>query len=1580
MNLLFHKKKSARIISFLMILLMIFAWMPTPAYAAYGNGTNTFTLNVLGKDGSTLEQVGQWTYDSASGDLTGAPFVTTGNLVYSGQDGYTNCGSIAVATKYIELDDLMEYAADEMGYDVDDDSTLTFTSGDNKTSTGVYSSVYGIERHYYKSYIIDQSFTTDAGTVPSALAIKSVSKRNTSEAGAGSSAIGSVYQISDDTTLNTAISYLEGITDDSKGLRLLMGQQNGNTEANLGGMSLSYITSLKIEPVYYDISVVTDGAVSVSTDDGYFKAASGESVSFTLSGVDSGKKALVSIKDAVNTSYDVTKSGNTYTFIMPATDAAININISDANAWSGTADTSWYHSSGTTFNLSTQEELAGLAALVNAGNDFSGKAIKLNNDIALNADNLYTSADVYFQDGSTAEYSGTFSVPTVSTSAVIWTPAGINSHPFRGTFDGDGHTISGLYTTAANSYQGLFGALGVGSCVKNVTVSGVVTGKQYVGGIAGYASGATIDNAVNNAVIYASGGASPGGSGTSGAGHVGGILGMGTGTSSNPVTIKNCINNGTVTASNCYKGGRAGGIVGIFDSSSDYALITQCANNGTIKAYQYVGGIAGGQFANYVTLKSCYNTGNVTGTSSGKTYVGGIAGKSRGPVLNCYNMGNIYSTATSGSISTRFAGIVGETENTTAKIKNCYSVGSINWPSGRTIGTSGNIIGSQASNPVNCYYLSTNALAGAGDASVTTAKSDAELKAAGMPEALGAYFIQDTGSKNNGYPALHWQYGLTRPPVLYNYTVDQTLDPIWTVDVDSSGISGSAIYEGSTVTVSVSRSEKAYASSLNDLSVKDADGSTIPVTAGTPSSGGYNTVGSCSYTFTMPENAVNIGLTATYAALNVYAQTGTGAAVLVKTYTRAQMISMATQSAVYYTGYDTLPAAVVGKAAQCVTLENLLANAGLSFTSGCSIYLNTIDSFPATFKYSDLFGQPRYYYPNIYAATNKDAGRSEMKPVFVIKGYQSRFSDFSAGQSIDTMPCDTLNAYRFVFGQTETQFNNGVPATPYKTVGNFTKWTSSLTVYTPAVTKAALTAAINAANTNVSTASVSVDGSDVSTSSKWVTSVVKTTYTNAITAAQVVADNASATQAQVDSAVTTLEAATAAFNAAKTSGTKTSESGSSGGGGGGGGGGGSDTTTGTGNSNVEKGSDGTQKAVAVTNTTAATDASGKAKASVTSDTLSNTLKSAQESAKNADDKAGNKSGTTAVEVKVEVKAASNAQSVETVLPVDTLKNMADQKNTMLTVSSPIAEITLDQTALKAIVSQAGDKVALSAEKIDAASLPVAAKEKVGDAPVYDLKVLGASGTVSDFKGGNVTVSIPYELKSGETADEVTVYYIDDKGELTRMSCAYNKETGTATFVTNHFSYYTVVAEPAAKFTDLNSSAYYYDAVNYAVKAGLFNGTGETTFGPAAGMTRAMFVTVLGRASGADVSKYSDSGFSDVASGSWYANYVQWAYENKIVSGTGDGRFSPNQQITRDQMAAILTNYCKWKGITSDSAVQLTYKDLADVPAWAKDGVTFCTAKGWLTGYPDGSFLPGKTATRAEAATVLYKSLITIKSN
>lgn len=177
--------------------------------------------------------------------------------------------------------------------------------------------------------------------------------------------------------------------------------------------------------------------------------------------------------------------------------------------------------------------------------------------------------------------------------------------------------------------------------------------------------------------------------------------------------------------------------------------------------------------------------------------------------------------------------------------------------------------------------------------------------------------------------------------------------------------------------------------------------------------------------------------------------------------------------------------------------------------------------------------------------------------------------------------------------------------------------------------------------------------------------------------------------------------------------------------------------------------------------------------------------------------------------------------------------------------------------------------------------------------------------------------------------------------------------------------------PAA-FSDI-SGHWARNSIEYVVGKKLFSGITDRMFGPDETMTRGMLVTVLGRAYGLDTAPYSaKSVFTDVPSTAYYAPYVAWAYEKKIVSGLGDGLFAPDKPVTRGEMAAIITNYMKFIGKGNSSTADLTYADIANIDSWGLEGVKFVTANGLMTGTSGNNFDFDGLSTRAQVATVMER--------
>ena len=175
------------------------------------------------------------------------------------------------------------------------------------------------------------------------------------------------------------------------------------------------------------------------------------------------------------------------------------------------------------------------------------------------------------------------------------------------------------------------------------------------------------------------------------------------------------------------------------------------------------------------------------------------------------------------------------------------------------------------------------------------------------------------------------------------------------------------------------------------------------------------------------------------------------------------------------------------------------------------------------------------------------------------------------------------------------------------------------------------------------------------------------------------------------------------------------------------------------------------------------------------------------------------------------------------------------------------------------------------------------------------------------------------------------------------------------------------------FIDIAANAWYKDAVQYAYDNGLMTGVSANEFAPEATTTRAMIVSMLARLE--NVTSAESVGFSDVSDGDWYATAVNWAATEGIVSGTGEGDFSPNAAITREQLAAMLMNYAAYKGQDVSARANLSaYSDAAAISSWANDVMSWSVAEGLISGMTEDTLQPQGSATRAQVAAILERFL------
>ena len=187
---------------------------------------------------------------------------------------------------------------------------------------------------------------------------------------------------------------------------------------------------------------------------------------------------------------------------------------------------------------------------------------------------------------------------------------------------------------------------------------------------------------------------------------------------------------------------------------------------------------------------------------------------------------------------------------------------------------------------------------------------------------------------------------------------------------------------------------------------------------------------------------------------------------------------------------------------------------------------------------------------------------------------------------------------------------------------------------------------------------------------------------------------------------------------------------------------------------------------------------------------------------------------------------------------------------------------------------------------------------------------------------------------------------------------------------------TVFAENTTPFTDVEPDRWYTDAVNYVYEKGLMNGTSPTTFSPNLTANRAMVVTILYRNDGSPHVEFVPK-FNDVEENRWYTDGVMWAVENEITKGTGAATFSPDRDITREELAVFLYRYAVYKGFDVSASADLSvYPDADQVHSWAKKEMQWAVGSEIIHGAgKPAQLLPRKTATRAELATMIQRFLL-----
>ena len=317
--------------------------------------------------------------------------------------------------------------------------------------------------------------------------------------------------------------------------------------------AMAYVTG---EPVYSGDTLLEGNVLTLLTHE--------------YSGAQPGDSALEYRSGVVYTVTNAEKNADgSYTVSADGTVAITGVRNTRGKTWASCADRSWYTGKQKSYTVTTAEQLAGLAVLVNGGTDFSGVTLRLGADLSLERD-------------------------SASGAQRLWTPIGTSiNRAFRGTFDGQGHKITGLRAYNEGSDSALFGCVS-GAKIENLTVCGSAEGKaaaSYAAGIVAYADASSIQKCAAYVDVTADGT------------HAGGIAAY--------------ICNGT--------------------------LVADCMSYGAVSGASGVGGIVGVSYSGEDRIESCANFGAVTGAKSGTYGTGGLAGRLAGTLTKSANYGAVTS-------------------------------------------------------------------------------------------------------------------------------------------------------------------------------------------------------------------------------------------------------------------------------------------------------------------------------------------------------------------------------------------------------------------------------------------------------------------------------------------------------------------------------------------------------------------------------------------------------------------------------------------------------------------------------------------------------------------------------------------------------------------------------------------------------------------------------------------------------------------------------------------------------------------------------------------------------------------------
>jgi hypothetical protein len=345
------------------------------------------------------------------------------------------------------------------------------------------------------------------------------------------------------------------------------------------------------------------------------------------------------------------------------------------------------------------------------------------------------------------------------------------------------------------------------------------------------------------------------------------------------------------------------------------------------------------------------------------------------------------------------------------------------------------------------------------------------------------------------------------------------------------------------------------------------------------------------------------------------------------------------------------------------------------------------------------------------------------------------------------------------------------------------------------------------------------------------------------------------------------------------------------------------------------------------------------------------VKLSDEDVKNAVSAAA-RDGVNEIIIAPAVSGVANKVSVE--LSAASVTGIVGGTGVKLTLSTSFGDMSVSNAGLAALAKTESGPLTLSIER--------------GEGGLVSAAVIASGKAVQNVEGG-VKLRVPAENPSAGTvallvredgAEEVILLSIVENGRVVALL------DGSASIR---------IAAGSLAFDDVAADVWFRDAADFVSSRNLFRGTGQNEFSGNAPMTRGMLVTVFHRLAGSP--PVSGNAFPDVADSSWYRESAQWAADNAIVDGI-DGGFAGNQNITREQLAAIAMRFARARSIDmGDPAGPQTadlsgFTDRSEISAWADDAVKWAVGAGLLTGDDRRRLNAGGFAERAEVAAIMQR--------